>query len=257
MAPNSTVYGKRLLPSLIDEIAAGEPDKPWVSLPKTQSLEDGFRDLSYQCLANAINRLAWWLETTMGKSQDHETLAYLGPPDVRYYVVCMVAAKVGYKVSISLIFCLHASTDDLKAFFPSPRNSLEGHIALFRSTKCSKVLVGSGTNINSITSSLDLQVRQISSLEECFNEEKVDVYPFTETWETASKDPIAVLHTSGSTGIPKPIVITHEHMAAVDKYHFLPSVDGQPYSISLFENKRVLSFMPPFHVGSFEPNSCP
>ena len=91
-------YGRRLLPSLIDDIAAQSPDRPWVSLPKTQTIEDGFRDLSYQCLANSINRMAWWLENSVGKSEGHETLAYLGPPDVRYYVVCIVAAKVGYKV---------------------------------------------------------------------------------------------------------------------------------------------------------------
>ena len=99
-----------------------------------------------------------------------------------------------------------------------------------------------------------MKVLEISSLEECFNEKEVDKYPFTETWEKASKDPIAVLHTSGSTGVPKPIVITHEHMAAVDKYHFLPPVDGQDTSTSLYENRRVLSFMPPFHVSLFDPD---
>ncbi|KAL8828592.1 MAG: hypothetical protein Q9191_002493 [Dirinaria sp. TL-2023a] len=209
MAPSEISYGRRLLPSLIDEIAAQSPDRPWVSLPETQVMEDGFRDLSYRCLANSINRMAWWLEKAVGKSEDHETVAYLGPPDVRYYVVCIVAAKVGYK-----------------AFFPSPRNSLDGHVTLLQNTRCCKFLVAPGTDIEGITSRLDMQVLEIPSLEDCFKDTEVDQYPFTETWEKASKDPIAVLHTSGSTGIPKPIVITHEHMAAVDKYHFLPPAAG-------------------------------
>lgn len=103
MAPENTPYGRRLLPLLIDEIAAQDPERPWVSVAKTDNLQDGFQDLSYRRFANAINRMAWWLESSIGKGQNHETLAYIGPPDVRYYVVCLVAVKVGYKVRYASI----------------------------------------------------------------------------------------------------------------------------------------------------------
>ena len=52
MANNN--IGKRLLPVIIDEAAAGEPDRAWASLPiDDYDLERGFEDVSYAAFANA------------------------------------------------------------------------------------------------------------------------------------------------------------------------------------------------------------
>ena len=50
--------GKRLLPTLIDSVAASEPDRTWASVPISQNLEDGFLDISYGQLADAVDMLA-------------------------------------------------------------------------------------------------------------------------------------------------------------------------------------------------------
>lgn len=95
-------YSKKLLPVAIDEIASKEPGRPWASLPHDDwDLSQGFEDVSFEALANAINKVAHAIEGTFGRSSTFETFAYLGVPDVRYYIVQMAAIKTGYKVLLS------------------------------------------------------------------------------------------------------------------------------------------------------------
>ena len=95
MQPN---YGHRLIPSLIDEIAASEPARTYCYLPLTTNIEDGFRAVSYRTFANAINACAWWMRIAVGRSDDFSTLAYLGPSDLRNVILTLAAIKTGHKV---------------------------------------------------------------------------------------------------------------------------------------------------------------
>lgn len=71
--------GRRLLPTVIDQRARNEPDSAWCSLPVDDyDLSKGFEDISIGRFANAINRLAWFIESAVGKSSTFETVAYLG-----------------------------------------------------------------------------------------------------------------------------------------------------------------------------------
>ena len=70
--------GRRLLPTLIDEISKRDPEKVWASVPQTAQIEDGFRDISYSQLARAIDFTARWTETTIGRSSSFEAVAYFG-----------------------------------------------------------------------------------------------------------------------------------------------------------------------------------
>ena len=92
-------YGRRLLPVLIDEISRDDPGRIYVSIPRTSMPEDGFKDVTYRSLANAINRAAWWLEKNLGKGQNFEVLAYTAQSDIRYPIIAYACVKVGYKVS--------------------------------------------------------------------------------------------------------------------------------------------------------------
>jgi hypothetical protein len=94
--------GQRLVPTIIDERASTHPTQPFASIPVTSSPQDGFRDINYAQLANAINRLAWWIEETLGKGVDQETLTYIGPNDLRYAILTVAAIKTGYKVSFTV-----------------------------------------------------------------------------------------------------------------------------------------------------------
>lgn len=53
-------------------------------------------------------------------------------------------------------------------------------------------------------------------LNELLSEEAVPHYPYEKTFEQARLDPYLTLHTSGSTGLPKPIVTNHAFIAAME-----------------------------------------
>ena len=50
-------------------------------------------------------------------------------------------------------------------------------------------------------------------------------YPYNKTFEEAESDPYLILHTSGTTGFPKPIRWTLGAMACLDARRGLPDVD--------------------------------
>lgn len=97
----SQEYGKRLLPNVIDDRAATGHARPYASICRTQNPRDGYRDISYATFANAINRCARYLINNVGKSAAGDVLAYLGPLDLRYQIICIAALKTGHVVSTS------------------------------------------------------------------------------------------------------------------------------------------------------------
>ena len=95
------------LPTLIDEIAARRPTRPFVSLPvNNDDLSKGYRDFSYSDFAQSVDRCAWWIVSKLGRwgnenderRPETRILAYVGPQDVRYAVLMLGAAKAGYTV---------------------------------------------------------------------------------------------------------------------------------------------------------------
>lgn len=90
--------GRRLLLPLLEQIAKSDPERVYASIPKTNFLNGGYRDITYHELACAVNRAAGWLEDTLGASLTFETLAYIGQPDIRYFILVLAASYVGYKV---------------------------------------------------------------------------------------------------------------------------------------------------------------
>ena len=92
-------YGSRLLPQVVDELASSDPQRIYATLPLSSDLSKGFRDVTMRQVSQAVNRLAYWLEDTIGRSTVFETLSYMGLPDLRYAIVFLAAVKCGYKVS--------------------------------------------------------------------------------------------------------------------------------------------------------------
>ena len=87
------------MPNIVDQRANDEPDMLYAEYPiSTLSYEQGYRRITYRDFANAINGLSWWLHDVLGPGQDFETLAYIGPNDLRYPALILAAAKAGYVV---------------------------------------------------------------------------------------------------------------------------------------------------------------
>ena len=91
-------YGSRLLPQVVDELARSDPQRIYATLPLSSDLSKGFQDVTMQQVSQAVNKCAYWLEDTIGRSTVFETLSYLGLPDLRYAIVFLAAVKCGYKV---------------------------------------------------------------------------------------------------------------------------------------------------------------
>lgn len=91
-------YGRRLIASRIEELAQHEPERVWLSIPSSRP-SDGFKDITWTTGANAIDRAAWWIQSTLGKGKGESTLAYIGPQDMRYLILLVAAIKAGYIVS--------------------------------------------------------------------------------------------------------------------------------------------------------------
>ena len=88
-----------LVPNLVDERARLTPDALYAEYPVSSlTYEEGYRKITYRDFANAVNGAARWLVDTLGLGEDFETLAYIGPNDLRYLAFILGAVKAGYKV---------------------------------------------------------------------------------------------------------------------------------------------------------------
>ena len=91
-------------------------------------------------------------------------------------------------------------------------------------------------------------------LEDLLNEELVPQYPYEKTFDEAKLDVYLVLHTSGSTGLPKPISINHAYTAALDAQCLVPEerIGGRLWPLwkctGALEPARELVPFAPFHV---------
>ena len=95
-------HGQRILLSVVDELADKEPNSPWVSLPVDENeLSKGYKDITYNQLANAVNHAVQWLRKNLPESSEpFQPFAYTGPKDLRYPILAIAAGKLGMKVSL-------------------------------------------------------------------------------------------------------------------------------------------------------------
>jgi hypothetical protein len=92
--------GHRLIPTLIDQYAATEPPPVWAVVPADENdLSKGFKDVTFRNFANAIDHAAIWLREHLPQPlREFQTVAYVGPKDVRYPIIAVAAAKLRIKV---------------------------------------------------------------------------------------------------------------------------------------------------------------
>lgn len=223
-----------LLPSLIDHRAQTEPDTVWTEYPASPSTYDeGFKTVTYRKLANAVSGAARWIERTLGgKSDNFEVLAYMGPNDVRYMILIAAAVKAGYAMLLI-----------------SPRNSLEAQLNLFKQTGCHKLVTTSPgpPAIQQLADASGFPVFHVPSVDELFEQDHVH-YEYDKKYSENKAEPLVILHTSGSTGLPKKIVYTHEFAATYQRSFQSPPPKGYYSMNSLYSGNRLFFMLPPFHA---------
>ncbi|RAL07159.1 thioester reductase domain-containing protein [Aspergillus homomorphus CBS 101889] len=226
--------GRRLMPAVLDEVAENDPQRVFVSVPKSANLADGFQDITYGTFARVVNKCAWWIREQLGEDSIPKTMLYMGPLDVRYLIIILAAAKAGHM-----------------AFFSSHRNSLEAHLSLLDNCGCDTVLIPSRSPaiLNPILAARPMDRISTPDVDFFFQElDQVEPMPFTLTWEEGKTKPFCVLHTSGSTGIPKPVFVTYGTFASNDAHQLIPSLGGKPTLINYLAGQRLFLALPVFHA---------
>ncbi|KAI0384450.1 putative NRPS-like enzyme [Hypomontagnella monticulosa] len=221
-----------LLPHIVDRLARDRPDAVYGLWPVAPaSYEAGFRTITYAQLANVVNGLSWWITEQLGPSQCHEVLTYVGPNDVRLTALILAAIKTGYVL-----------------FLTSPRNSPAAHRSLFGALKCQNLVTTDPVppSVTPILEAVKPRKLTLPGVNELLGE-PYPHFPFDKTFEQARWDPLFIVHTSGSTGLPKPLIWTHETAARLHNYSNRPPPEGVSSIDRITHGKRVLSTMPPFH----------
>ncbi|TRX88280.1 hypothetical protein FHL15_010847 [Xylaria flabelliformis] len=177
--------GKRLPPVLLDEIAAKDPGRVLYSIAKTEKMQDGFQDISYKTVANAVNRL-------------------------------------------------------------------EAHISLVERAGCSALLLPTEPLpiVSRILEAWPMEHISVPDLDYFLDEHPVHVVPFPKTFEEVKNEPFCILHTSGSTGIPKPVPITYGSYGGMDSQLLIPSLGHKPTFVNYVQGKRLFLALPMFHAAS-------
>ncbi len=104
--------------------------------------------------------------------------------------------------------------------------------------------------VNQVLEKRPMEVLQTPTLEELLDPRPVAKYPYTKTWEQASLDPLAVLHTSGSTGLPKPIVMRLGTIASGDAIREIALEQDEEITPSWAASDLVFNPFPWFHVSN-------
>jgi hypothetical protein len=93
----------KLLIHAIEEKVKWTPNDTFMRYPRLGWETRGYDIISWTDYANAINKVAFWLDEKLGSATDIDTFAYLGPSDPRYAIIVPAAIKAGKKVRCSCI----------------------------------------------------------------------------------------------------------------------------------------------------------
>ncbi|KAF1968822.1 acetyl-CoA synthetase-like protein [Bimuria novae-zelandiae CBS 107.79] len=217
----------------IEEKVQWRPNETYMRYPAPNWEVNGYRTLTWGQYGNSINKVAHWLDEKLGKMTENEPVAYLGPNDLRYAVLWPAVVKTGRKLLL-----------------PDGRNTDEGLNALLEATKCS-IWISAEDDAKGQPAALPSSMKQIAlpSVEWCLDAAEHKHYPYEKTWDEAKWDEVLIIHSSGTTGMPKPIYHTNG-LHTCHREHELSKIHwprGTMYDAWI--GKSVLSSCPPQWLG--------
>jgi len=228
------IMSRKHLSELVQFRAEIRPRDIFAKVPKNNDYANGYRTVTNSALVTAVDHVADLITSTFGPSQDFERIAYLGLNDLRYTIVVLAGIKTGYTM-----------------FLPSPRNSEEAHAALLSSLECSKLIATSPAPVGvAFVQSMTSEKLTIPTLDELLDlkPEGVRAVTYRKSFEDAKTDPIFILHTSGSTGIPKPLIYTNEYVSRMyNAQDLVPPVGFDSVNEKLMKGSCIV-MLPPFHI---------
>ncbi|KAI9794886.1 MAG: putative NRPS-like protein biosynthetic cluster [Peltula sp. TS41687] len=234
-------FGKRLLPQVVDHYAQTEPTRVYASIPKSADMSDGFQDVTMAMMASAVNSFAWWIREKLGENDTSRCLSYVGSSDLRYAIVFLASIKCGWKV-----------------LFISPRNTKEQNSSMIERANCEKLLFSHEmqlpvSELQLINSAL--KTYDVPSLREMLGAEP-SIYPFEKSFSELQDEQCLILHSSGSTGNPKLVYLTHGTFSVTDNDRNMPVPEGRrPQNGAQFNfsgGGKFYSCFPPYHLAGVQ-----
>lgn len=108
-----------------------------------------------------------------------------------------------------------------------------------------------------ILGEMQLKIMALPSLQSLLELDNVDEYPFEYSFEEAKLQPFFVLHTSGSTGIPKPLVFNHEFVSRIIVASKLPPPNSYVDINQYVARGKFFMTLPSFHVSLSSTDALP
>lgn len=189
---------QQLWPTKIDGIAAQDPERVFVEyLDPTYIPDKDVHVLTFKDLANAINRLSWWLTDKCSNLNIYrgDTICFIGFPDLRYHLMLIAAMKTGIKVSLDdcpQCFLANLSLCSLKVLFSAPPNGVPAHIKLMDETNSKALFYTEEDPIPQLRQAVTVPVEVIPSVVDLINPEPVPHFPFEAQWDQVAKQTFLV-----------------------------------------------------------------
>ncbi|KAJ5714679.1 NRPS-like enzyme [Penicillium malachiteum] len=232
----------RLATHIVDAIAQAWPDTLYCIQPESNGEAIVWHKITYSAFANAVNRISWWIDGNLHGKPNGQVLAYIGANDLRYSVFMLACMKTGHQ-----------------ALLLSTRNSQAASRHLFQETKCSIIVDGTEKLRTQqmvdelVTGCADIPLQRwfIASIWDIFSPEleKAKHYPHQRSFDDLEDTPTIIIHSSGTTGNPKPVIISHGYLATFDRLRVLPVPPGRQNTCFSLRANGQLRFMygPMFH----------
>ncbi|PGH13106.1 hypothetical protein AJ80_06478 [Polytolypa hystricis UAMH7299] len=223
-----------LLPTTLDRLNETNPTQLFCVHPISSDISQGWRKVTMKDLSGAVDFMATWICENVASSSKPEALAYMGGNDIRYAAFVIACMKLG-----------HA------ALLLSPRNSVQASLHVLGKTACSKFIYS--VERERQTSELrnadpNITATKIPDLWEVFGNTEKPQFPIKEKQFKDAEDDVAVIiHSSGTTGLPKPVPLTHGYFGVLSGIDYLPIPPGRCNSVAtVAERGQLLFTMSPF-----------
>ena len=143
-------------------------------------------------------------------------------------------------------------------FYSSPRNRLQIQVALLEKLDCDLLMTPEQMSdvTRDVLARRAMQKFILPDLNFFLEGEDVQSYPYTKTWEEARKDPYVVMHSSGTTGTPKILILKQGTVAAHDAFQRFTEFGEEPWYGYYWTGKRVITSFPWVHAGGVLLLSC-
>jgi acyl-coenzyme A synthetase/AMP-(fatty) acid ligase len=140
----------------------------------------------------------------------------------------------------------------------SPKNNIEGATAVLKAASCTTWVKPNELPllplISEVRKQYPMDVLELPGVDELLDAASVDPFDFTKKFEDVVDQPFCILHTSGTTGVPKPIVWSHGLIGTMDAVRLLPPVEGddglKPWTNNWDDGDRIYSSFPMSHVST-------